>query len=263
MKTISKLLTLSLAIWLSACSWLPDQIDETKGWSANRLYVTAKKALVEEEYESAIKYYELLISRYPYGRYAQQAQLEIAYAYYKFEEPASALAAANRFIKLHPSHPHVDYAYYLKGLINFNRSSHFLERIFPQDPSTRDPGTARKAFFDFRRLVKKFPQSRYAEDARLRMLYLRNNLARHEIHVARFYMQRQAFVAAVNRCKYVMIHYDRAPAVPFALDIMAQAYTRLGLHKLAADSRRVLKKNFPKYNPLAQLGRQRSWWQIF
>ncbi len=263
MKTTNRLFILFMLLWLGGCSWLPKQIDETKGWSASRLYSTAKAKLQQEEYESAIRYYELLISRYPFGRYAQQAQLEIAYAYFKFEEPASALAAVDRFIKLHPSHPHVDYAYYLRGLINFNRSSNFLERIFPQDPSTRDPGSARKAFFDFRKLLQKFPNSRYAQDARLRMLYLRNNLAKHEIHVARFYMRRGAYIAAVNRCKYVIIHYDRSPAVPFALDIMAQAYTRLHLPKLAADARRVLKKNFPNHNRQASLGGKRRWWQIF
>jgi outer membrane protein assembly factor BamD len=250
--------SLLMIISLTGCSLLPKQIDETKGWSASRLYSEAKSALTGDDYETAIRYYELLEARYPFGRYAQQAELEVAYAYYKWDEPESAIAAADRFIKLHPRHPNVDYAYYLKGVINFNRNSGFLERFFPQDLSTRDPGASRQAFFDFRDLVQKFPNSRYAPDARARMLYLRNSLARHEMHVADYYMKRGAYVAVVNRCKYVVEHYDRSPEVPQALTVMAQAYDKMQMPDLANDARRVLRKSYPNY--VARQDTKKGWW---
>jgi outer membrane protein assembly factor BamD len=250
-------LILFLLTSVVACGWLPKQQDETKNWSASRLYSEAKSSLNSGDYQQAIKYFETLEGRYPFGRYAQQAQLEVAYAYYKYDEPDSAVAAADRFIKLHPQHPHVDYAYYLKGLINFNRGAGLLERFFPQDPSERDPGSARQAFLDFRELVTKFPNSRYAQDALLRMNYLRNNLAKHEVKVARYYMRRKAYVAVVNRCKYVVEHYDRSPSIPDALFIMAEAYDKLKLPTLAGDARRVLKKNFPRYQAVKQ---KSGWW---
>ncbi len=243
---------------LAGCSLLPKQIDETKGWSASRLYTEAKSALNGQDYETAIRYYELLEARYPFGRYAQQAELEVAYAYYKWDEPESAIAAADRFIKLHPRHPNVDYAYYLKGLINFNRNAGFLQRFFPQDLASRDPGASRQAFFDFRDLVKKFPNSRYAPDARARMLYLRNTLAKHEMNVAAYYMKRGAYVAVVNRCKYIVEHYDRSPQVPEALAVMAQAYDKMQMPDLANDARRVLNKSYPGY--VAQKPHKSSWW---
>ncbi len=254
----AKFVSVFLILVLTAgCSWLPKPKDETEGWSASRIYSEAKTDLNEGDYEQAIKYFEILESRYPFGRYAQQAQLEVAYAYYKYDEPESAIAAADRFIKLHPRHPNVDYAYYLKGLVNFNRNSGIAERFFPQDPSTRDPASARQAFFDFRDLVQKYPDSRYALDADKRMHYLRNVLARHEVNVAQYYLRRGAYVAAANRAKYVVENYDGALPMPDALTVLAEAYRHMGMEKLAQDADRVLAANYPNYSAKPD---KSGWW---
>jgi outer membrane protein assembly factor BamD len=246
---------------LQGCAFTPEEEDETKGWSANRLYSQAKGALNGGDYENAIRYYEILESRYPFGKYAAQGQIDIAYAYYKYDEPESAIAAADRFIKLHPNHPHVDYAHYLKGLIYFNREIGFLARMFEQEAATRDPSSARQAFQEFTALLKKYPNSRYAPDSRLRALYLRNNLANHELHVARFYLKRKAYVAAVTRCQYLLENYDQSTAVPDALIIMAMAYDEMGMKKLADDARRVLATSFPEKKELSET--RRAWWNPF
>ncbi|MGD9000459.1 MAG: outer membrane protein assembly factor BamD [Granulosicoccaceae bacterium] len=238
---------------LSGCSLIPEQIDTTKDWSASKFYAEAKKALGEGDYEEAIKYYEILEARYPFGKYAQQAQIEIAYAYYKYDEPESALAAADRFIKLYPRHPNIDYMYYLKGLVNFNAGRDLISKYLPQDPTQRDPGAARASFDDFTILLKRYPQSKYASDARQRMIFLRNNLAEYEIHVARYYMRRDAYVAAANRAKYVVENYQRTTAVPKGLAIMAKAYRLLGLQDLADDSLRVLRLNYPDHPEIARI----------
>ncbi|HEY9198114.1 MAG TPA: outer membrane protein assembly factor BamD [Gammaproteobacteria bacterium] len=243
-----RLATILLVIlgFLGGCSLLPEQIDETKDWSAQKLYSEAKSALGESDWEQAIDLYEKLEARYPFGRYAQQALLESAYAYYKYDEPDSAISAVDRFIKTYPRHPSLDYAYYLRGLVNFTRGDNFMDRILPRDPSERDAGAARQAFFDFGELVKRFPESRYAKDAGLRMLFLRNNLAQYEMHVADYYMRRGAYVAAANRAKQVIENYQGTPAVPQALVVLVQAYRKLGLDDLAADAERVLKLNYPE-----------------
>src|SRR5258707_13432233 len=170
--------------------------DETIGWSAQKLYGEAKDAMASKEWTKAIKYLEKLEARFPYGRYAQQAQLEVAYAHWKDSERASALAAADRFIKLYPNHPNVDYAYYLKGLINFHNNQEALMSWFTTpDMSDRDPKGTREAFAALKELITRFPQSKYAEDATARMRYLVNALAGYEVHVARYYMKRGAYVA--------------------------------------------------------------------
>ncbi len=235
-----------LAFTFTGCaSWSTDK-DDTKDWSPQRLYNAAKSALANKDYEQAIKYYESIEARYPYGPFAEQAQIEVAYAYYKSEEPASAVAAADRFIRLHPTHPNVDYVYYLKGLANFNDRRGLLDR-FGGDPdlSDRDPKAAREAFNTFRELATRFPDSKYAADARARMAYLLNALAKHDVLVAKYYVRRGAYVAAVNRCQYVVEHYQRTPAVEDALGVMLEAYTRMGMADLAHDTQRVLEKNFP------------------
>jgi outer membrane protein assembly factor BamD len=254
MRRLVSALALSAALALTAaCGLLPDDKDETADWSAQKLYSEARSALNGGEYATAVKYYETLEARYPFGRFAQQAQLEIAYAYYKDEEPDQALAALDRFIKLNPRSPNVDYAYYLRGLVNFNRGQGLVERYLPQDPADRDPGSALQAFEDFSTLVRLYPKSPYAEDATQRMIYLRNNLALHELRVAEFYMAREAYVAAANRAKYVVENYQRAPAVPGALAIMAEAYREMGLADQSADAIRVLRLNFPGHPALARL----------
>ncbi len=240
-------LVLLVAIAGAGCAWFATAEDETAGWSAQKLYAEARASLNGGDYETAIKYYEFLEARYPFGRYAQQAQLEIAYAYYKYDEPDSAIAAADRFIQLYPRHPSVDYAYYLKGLANYNRGKGFVERYIPQDPSERDPGAALQSFQDFSELVKRFPDSKYSKDAAQRMLFLKNNLAQHEVHVADYYMRRGAYVAAVNRANYVIENYQRTPAVPDALVIMATGYKYLELDELSNDALRVLRLNFPNH----------------
>lgn len=230
---------------LGGCGLLPEVQDETAGWSAQRLYSEAKDNLNSGNYERAVKLYETLEARYPFGRYAQQAQLEIAYAYYKDNEPVSAIAAADRFIKLHPNHPHVDYAYYLKGLVNFNDDLGYLGKLIDQDLSERDPRAMRDAFLAFKELVTRFPESKYAPDATARMKYLVNALANHEVHVAKYYLKREAWVAAANRAKEVLKTYPEAPAMEEALAILVVAYDKLKLTDLRDDAKRVLLLNFP------------------
>lgn len=243
------MLLLAMLVGLAACSSTPETEDEFSEWTAERFYNEAKSALRDENYKKAIELYETLEIRFPFGRYATQAQLDIGYAYYKYNEPDSALGAANRFIKLHPRNPNVDYAYYLKGLVNYNRSIGFLERFIPTDSSQRDPGAARDAFKDFQILVDKFPQSRYTPDAKQRMIALRNNLAMYEIHVARYYMKREAYVAAAERGTYIIENYQRTPAVPLALKIMQSAYSKMEMNDLAADAARVYELNYAEGIP--------------
>ncbi|MBI5784658.1 MAG: outer membrane protein assembly factor BamD [Rhodocyclales bacterium] len=250
---------------LAGCGLLPDDADETLSWSASKLYSEAKDAMSEGAYDKAIKYYEKLEARFPYGRYAQQAQLEVAYAYYRQYEPASAISACDRFIRLHPNHPSVDYAYYLKGLVNFNEDLGLLGAISSQDLTERDPKAAREAFDAFKELTTRFPESRYAADARQRMSYLVNALASHEVHVADYYMRRGAYVAAVNRAQACIRTYPEAPATERALAVLIQAYDRLGITELRDDTTRVMKKNFPSSDYLANgyEGEQRAWWKLW
>jgi outer membrane protein assembly factor BamD len=236
-------LLLMLVSLLTGCGMFGEDYDETEGWTADRLYNAAARDLDNASYQNAIELYQKLEARYPFGRYAMQAQLDVAYAHYKAEEPEAAIAAADRFIKLYPTNPYVDYAFYLKGIVNYNRSVGFLDRFIPTDPSQRDPGSALDAFEDFAELVRRFPDSKYAEDARQRMLYLRSNLAKSEVNVARYYMRRGAYLAAVNRAQHVVERYQRTSAVQDALEVMIEAYKRLGEDQLAADAQRVLTLN--------------------
>lgn len=229
--------------------------DETAGWTAEKIYYEANKRLKGNYYDGAIKYYEALQANYPFGAYAQQAQIELCYAYYKVEKPAEALASCERFLKLYPQHPHTDYVYYLKGLVNFNSGKGLTSRFLPRDDTQRDPGAALQSFNDFDELVRRYPDSMYVEDARLRMVYLRNLLAQHEVNVAHYYMRRGAYVAAANRGRYVVENYPRTPATPEALVIMAKAYKVMELHELAADATRVLEVNFPNHPGLYELER--------
>lgn len=256
---------LMLSGLIAGCSLLPEQIDETKTWSAAKLYYAAKEALGEGDYTKAVGLYEKLEARYPYGAYAQQAQLEVAYAYYRDNEPASAVVACERFIKLHPQHPHVDYAYYLRGLANFVEDQTFLARLSDQDMSERDPKAAREAFESFKDLATRFPDSQYTPDALGRMRYLVNALAAHEVHVGRYYYKRGAYVAAANRGKYVLEHYQQSPALEEALVVMARSYDKLGLIDLRDDAVRVIRKNFPDSPFLAGAvqAKDRPWWRFW
>lgn len=249
---------------LGGCGLLPEQIDETSGWNAQKLYSEAKLSMSEGGYDRAIQMFEKLEARYPYGRFAQQAQIEVAYAYYKQGEQALALAAADRFIKLHPNHPNVDYVYYLKGLVNFNEDLGLLSGLSRQDLSERDPKGAREAFDSFRELVTRFPESRYANDSRARMQYLVNSLAAHEVHVARYYYNRGAYVAATNRAQTAVTNFPQAPANEEALYLLVKSYDALGMNQLRDDAERVMRMNFP--SSVYFSGGPKSdkpWWQLW
>jgi outer membrane protein assembly factor BamD len=238
--------------------------DETSSWSANKLYSEAKDELTAGNYQQAIKYYEKLEARFPYGRYAQQAQLELAYAHFKDSDSAGAAAAADRFIKLHPNHPSVDYAYYLKGIIWFNEDQGLLGKFADQDPTERDPKAARDSFDAFKELAQRFPDSRYSKDAVQRMNWLVNALASHEIHVARYYLNRGAYVAAANRAQFALTNYPQAPALEEAMYVLVKSYDAMGLADLRDDADRVMKRNFPDSRYLrGATGLKDPWWKMF
>ena len=250
-----RLLNLSFLIFsafLTGCSTTGDVDDDTVGLSVAEIYQEAKRLLNDDEYQSAIRYYEKLESRFPYGAYAESARLEVSYAYYKDQQPETAIVSANRFIKLHPNHANVDYAYYLRGLASFDGDVSFLNRAFNQSPSERDSKSVRQAFQYFADLIKRFPKSRYTRDSILRMKQLRENLARYEIHVANFYQQRGAHLAAANRAKYIIENYPATLAIPDALVLMSKAYKKLGMQDLANDALRVLKLNHPEHEQQSQ-----------
>jgi outer membrane protein assembly factor BamD len=243
---------------------LGDKSDETKGWSAQKLSAEARDNLDNGGYEKAISYYQKLEARYPYGRFAQQAQMELAYAYYKDKDQAGTVTAADRFIKMHPNHPNVDYLYYLKGLANFNDDLGLFGYISNQDMSERDPKAAKDAFDAFKELVTKYPNSKYAPDSVARMNYLVNALASYEVHVARYYMKRSAYLAAANRVQFAIKTYPQAPANEEGLLIMVKAYDALGMQDLRADAERVMLKNYPNSKYLkGSGGRQTPWWQLW
>ncbi len=224
-----------------------DESDVTANWSASKLYSEAKRELKAGDNELAIQYFESLEARFPFSKYAPQAQLETIYAYYKFEEYDLAISTADRFIKVHPRHTNVDYAYYLKGVAAFHKKDAPFDSLSPSDPATKDPTSTRESFNYFAELVKRFPNSKYAPDAIKRMRFQRNTLADHELRVADYYLKRGAFVAAANRSKYVVENYPQTPAVPNALAMLAEAYTALKMNDLAADAKQVLELNFPNY----------------
>src|SRR5512142_740246 len=224
-------LAVFLLLTLVACS--SDPAKEYDGLTADQLYTKAQESMQDQNYEKAVKQFEALQSRYPYGRYAQQAQMEIAYAYYKHDEPAPALATLDRFAKMYPNSAHLDYVLYLKGLINFNENiNSLLGTFFKQDPSERDPAALRDSFDAFKELVTRYPDSKYTPDARYRMQYLLNTLASGEVHAADYYMRRGAYVAALNRAKNVLIDFPTTPQTRDALEIMVRAYDALGMKDL-------------------------------
>ena len=237
---------------LSGCSYFETQeVEAEDSWTVERIYSEAKSALSTADYHTALQYYSQLEARFPFGDYAQQALLESAYAYYKDDEPETALATIDRFMRVYPLNPNMDYAIYLRGLINFNRDIGLVEKYIPRDESQRDPGSARYALTDFTTLVNRYPTSNYSEDAAQRVVYLRNRLAQHEINVAHYYMRRGAYLAAANRGKYVIENYPRTPAMPEALLMMAKAYKVLELNQLSADALRVLELNYPGHPGVA------------
>jgi len=237
---------------LSGCSYFAkDEVVAQENWTVERVYSEAKASLNAEDYSTALQYYAQLEARFPFGDYAQQSLLESAYAYYKTDEPEQALATLDRFMRVYPLNSSMDYAIYLRGLINFTRDIGLFEKYIPRDESQRDPGSARFALKDFMTLVNRYPKSNYSEDAAQRIVYLRNRLAQHEVNVANYYMRRGAYIAAANRGKYVVENYPRTPAMPEALLVMAKAYKVLELNDLSEDALRVLKQNFPGHPGVA------------
>lgn len=246
-------LTTVIMLSLAACG-KPALEDETANLPATSLLALGRGALDENRYQDAIDIYKTLESRYPYGTPAEQAQLDLAYTYHKYGEPELAVAAADRFIRLHPTHERVDYAYYLKGLSIYREKSGVFGRITgTNDLSNRDPRPAREAYNTFREVVVRFPDSPYTEDSRKRMLHMVNVLARHDIEVARHYLARGAYVAVVNRTKKVIEEFQQAPAVEDALGLMGIAYREMGMSQLQQDTRRILETNFPSSAYLKQL----------
>lgn len=261
---VKHLLLIAILALNVACS-SNDVVDENL--SETELYQQAQTDLDNKSYTSAVSKLKALESRYPFGRYAEQAQLELIYAYYKNMEPEAAKSAAERFIRLHPQHANADYAYYLKGLAAFDEDRGLLARFLPLDMTKRDPGAARDSFNEFAQLTSRYPNSRYAPDAKQRMIYLRNLLAAYEIHVGHYYLKRQAYVAAANRGRYVVENFQETPAVGDGLAIMTEAYQRLALNDLAATSLEALKLNYPdhpslvdgQFVPLEEEADNRSW----
>lgn len=226
-----------------------------KGQSAQQIFNTGEQALAKKKYDKATKSFEALNAMYPFGDYSEQAQLDLIYAYYKNDDSASALATADRFIRLYPRSEHVDYAYYMKGLINYGRSESWLQRMFPTNPADRDLSYMREAFSDFDTLVQLFPNSRYAADARQHMVYIRNILAQHEVNVANFYLLRKAYVAAANRASSVVENYQGTPQVLPALSIMVRAYRGLHESQMANRALQVIQLNYPNSKEYKALAR--------
>ena len=223
-----------------------EEVDPTADWSVERFYAEARKELAKENYLTAIEYYETLESRFPFGKYATQAQIDVAYAYFKFDEPDSALTAIDRFIKLHPRHESVDYAYYLKGVVNFERGGTILDILSERDKSKFDRNLLMTAYNDFKFLVQRFPESKYAADARQRMIYLRDELARSDYDIANFYATREAWVAVANRTRYILQNYQGASVIRSTLELQLQAYRALGMDELARDTERIIELNYPR-----------------
>jgi len=218
----------------------------TSGYSANKLFQEARAALKANNYEEAIKKYEVLEAKYPLGRYAQQALLEQAYAYYKYDEPDTALDTIDRYMRVYPRAPRMDYALYLRGLINFGRGGSLIDKVFPRNFSDLDGVRQKEAFHDFATLLNRYPNSPYAPDAKKRMHYLKNTLAETEVNIAKYYMKRGAYLAAYNRADYAIKHHQGTPAIIDALQVKYCAAKRLGKNDLANHTLRILKLNFPK-----------------
>ena len=241
-------------ISISGCSYFgKDAVIAEEDWPVERVYSEAKAALNAGDYSTALQYYSQLEARFPFGIYAQQSLLESAYALYKTDEPDQAIATLDRFMRVYPLNPNIDYALYLRGLCNFHRDIGIMEKYIPRDESQRAPRSASLALKDFTALVKRYPDSTYSDDAIQRIVYLRNRLAEHEVHVAHYYMRRKAYVAAANRGEYVIENYPRTPSMPEALLVMAKAYKVLELNKLSDDALRVLELNYPGYPGVAEV----------
>ncbi len=259
-----RLAAAAIAALLAAGCSTSEPPDPTLTWTPERLYADARDDMEGGRWDAAIKTLEKIESRYPFGRWAQQAQIDTAYSHYRQGDRALALAATDRFLKLYPNHESLDYVYYLRGLINFNEQQGWIARLGGQDLSERDLKAARDAFDAFKQVVTRFPESRYAADSETRMKYLVNAMASGEVHIARYYFRSGAYVAAVNRAQSAIRSYPQAPAIEEALYILMVSQDRLGLPALRDDTRRVLERNFPDSPWLAGgPASDRRWWQIW
>lgn len=249
---------------LAACG-TTEAPDATLGWTPERLYAEAHDEMASGNRQSAIKMLEKLEARYPFGQWAEQAQLDIAWAHFKENERELSLAAIDRFMKLHPNHAAYDYALYLKGLVNFNEQQGLMARLGSQDLSERDQAALRESFDAFKDLITRFPDSKYTPDAEARMRYLVNSMARGKVHIARYYYNRGAYVAAANRAQEVIRDYQEAPALEEALYLLIRSYEKLGLDDMRADAERVMRRSFPDSELLRNGLPQddRRWWQVW
>lgn len=253
-----------LSLVLAGCASAPKDI--TQGWSPERIYEEARDEATAGAWDKAIGLYEKLEGRAAGTLLAQQAQINKAYAQYRYNEKVQAIATLDRFIRLHPTSPALDYAIYLKGLINFNENLGLFSSLINQDLSERDQKAAKESFESFQELVKRFPESKYTPDARQRMTYIINSLAGYEVHVARYYARKGAYVAAINRAQQALNDYQGVPAAEEALALLAYSYDQLGMKELRDDARRVLAQNYPQSKFLSQpvpTGRSKPWWQLF
>ena len=246
--SLKHLLLVGALALLAACSSNAPVIDESL--SESELYRKAQVDLDAKNYGAAVETLRALEARYPFGRYADQAQLELIYAYYQNVEAEAATASADRFIRLHPTHPNVDYAYYIRGLASFNRDRGIIERFLPLDMTRRDPGAARDSFNDFAQLINRYPNSQYAPDARARMVYLRNLLAAYDVNVGHYYLKRGAYLAAANRGRYIVENFQQTPAVGDGLALMVAGYNRLAMYDLADSALQTLQLNYPDHPAL-------------
>ena len=240
---------LALVLAVSACSMFGHKRETIDTMPVEALYNKAHSSLVSGDYAAATRAYQRLIARFPSGDYNEQAQLDLAYSQYKDNQPDDALSTINRFIKTYPTNNHVDYAYYLRGLINFGRTTGFVERVTKSSggQSRRDQAYNLQSFDDFAELSRRFPDSAYTADARQRMIYLRNLLAQYEINVAEFYLHNKAYIAAADRSQYVIEHYQQAPQTADALAILTRSYLALDRKDLATQTRKVLALNYPDH----------------
>lgn len=246
------------ALLLSACAGKPEESPER---TEAAQYREAQSAMSSNNYLTAIDRLHELEARFPYGRYAEQARLDLIYAHFRTQAYPETVVAAQRFMRSYPAHPSLDYALYMRGLANFYMERSFFDSFMTTDKSARDLSSAKDAFEDFERLVTRFPDSDYAPDARARMVFIRNDMARQELHAARYYARRGAYIAAINRAQYVVQHYQRTPLVPEALAIMSAGYERLNQPELAAKSRRMLQDNWPDSDYLNDEGEvDLAWW---
>ncbi len=248
---------------VAGCSSTP--IDKTAGMSPNRLYAEAKDEMGSSQWDKAVPLLEKLEARAAGTPLAQQAQLDKAYAHYKAAEPAQALATLDRFIKLHPASPALDYAIYLKGIINFNDDLGLLSSVTRQDLSERDQKAAKESFESFKELVARFPDSRYAPDSRQRMAYIVGSLAQYEVHVARYYFKRGAYLAAANRAQQAVTDYRDVPAIEEAFFILYKSYEALGMDQLRDDAKRILEMNYPQSDFVLRGGKPNTdpWWKVW